>query len=104
MEEVTAEKLKQVLSDTDKTVLIDFWAPWCNPCKEMNPIIEEIEREYKQNLKTIKINIDENQQLADKLGVLKIPTFLIFKDGQEVDKMVGKVPKQDLTEKVEKYI
>lgn len=104
MEQATAQKLKEILSSTDKTVLIDFWAPWCNPCKEMNPVIEEIAEEYEQQLKTIKINIDDNQELADKIGVLKIPTFLIFKDGEEVDKMVGKTPKGDLAEKIEKYI
>ncbi|MFB6181976.1 MAG: thioredoxin [Candidatus Magasanikbacteria bacterium] len=104
MEEVTAKKLKEVLSNTDKAVLVDFWAPWCNPCEKMNPIIEEIGEEYEDRLKTIKVNIDDSRELADKLGILKIPSFLIFKDGEEVDKMVGEVSKDDLTEKIDKYL
>lgn len=104
MENIDIKQLKQVLSDTDKPVFLDFWAPWCNPCKKMNPIIDEIESEYENQLRVIKINIDENSGLANKLEVLKIPTYLLFKDGEQIDKMVGEAPKEDLVEKIEKHL
>lgn len=104
MSKVTAEKLKEVLANTDKPVFLDFWAPWCNPCKGMNPIVDELESEYQDQIKFIKVNIDKNTELADKLEVMKIPTFLLFKDGEQVDKMVGEAPKKDLIEKIEKHL
>ena len=104
LEDINTKQLKQVLSNTDKPVFLDFWAPWCNPCKKMNPIIDEIESEFEDQLQVIKVNIDKNSDLASKLEVLKIPTYLLFKDGEQVDKMVGEAPKEDLIEKVEKYL
>lgn len=78
-----------------KVKLIDFWAPWCNPCRMMNPVVEEIEKEHKEVVFE-KINVDENQDAAQKYGVMSIPTFVIERDGKEVGRKVGVTSKQDL--------
>lgn len=75
-----------------KLVLLDFWAPWCNPCKLMNPVIDEIEKEF-PNLKVERINVDENSALVDKYGIKTVPTYLLEKDGEIVATVIGAMPK-----------
>lgn len=90
---------------SDKPVFVDFWAPWCGPCQIMGPIVEELSKEYEgKNIKIGKCNVDENQGTAGQFGVLSIPTFAIFKNGQLVDQVVGGVQKEKLKELIEKYI
>ena len=85
-------------------VLVDFWAPWCGPCQMMGPIIAQIAEEFDASkLKVGKLNVDDNQMVAGKYQVLSIPTFLVFKDGQVVDKMIGGVQKEKLKAMVEKH-
>lgn len=85
----------EVLS-SDKTVLVDFWASWCGPCKMLAPIIEEVEQEVSDCCKVFKVDIDENPELAQKYGIMTIPTMIVFKDGDEVNKIVGLRQKEEI--------
>lgn len=78
------------------TKLLDFWAPWCGPCKIMNPIIEEVEKELGSKVTVEKINVDENQEMASKFGVMSIPTYVVLKDDKEVGRKIGVTSKADL--------
>jgi len=86
-------------------VLVDFWAPWCGPCQMMLPIVEELANEFSSDkAAVVKVNIDENPETAGKYNVMSIPTFLVLKNGQVVDQMVGGVPKERLKAMVEKHM
>ncbi|MFT8321380.1 MAG: thioredoxin [Bacillus sp. (in: firmicutes)] len=84
-------------------VLADFWAPWCGPCKMIAPVLEELDAEIGDKVKIVKIDVDENQESASKFGVMSIPTLLVFKDGEVVDKVVGFQPKEALAELLSKH-
>lgn len=83
-------------------VLVDFWAPWCGPCKMIAPVLEELDAELGEKVKIVKVDVDENQESAGKFGVMSIPTLLIMKDGEVVDKVVGFQPKEALAERLER--
>jgi thioredoxin 1 len=76
--------------------LLDFWAEWCGPCRIMDPILEEVEKEQKEKLEVVKINVDEDPSTASKYGVMSIPTYVVEKDGKEVGRRVGSMPKTEL--------
>ncbi len=85
-------------------VLVDFWAPWCGPCKMIAPVLEELDTDMGDKVKIVKVDVDENQETAGKFGVMSIPTLLVLKDGEVVDKAVGYQPKEALAEVLNKHI
>ena len=87
-----------------KLVLVDLWAEWCGPCKMMEPVLEEIAGKMEDSLQVVKINIDQNQETPMKFNVMNIPTLLFLKDGKEVDRVIGVVPKKQLVKKIENYL
>lgn len=90
----TADFETEVLK-SDKTVLVDFWAVWCGPCRMLSPVVDQVAEEN-PNIKVCKINVDEEQQLAIKYGVMSIPTLLVFKGGELVNQSVGVIPKEEV--------
>jgi thioredoxin 1 len=89
---------KVVSSDSDKTTLIDFWAPWCGPCKALTPVLEDLSTELSSEVDIYKVNVDENTDLAQEVGVQSIPTILVYKGGSLSQTLVGLKSKEELTE------
>lgn len=84
-------------------VLVDFWAPWCGPCKMIAPVLEELDGEIEGKAKIVKVDVDDNQETAGKFGIMSIPTLVLFKDGEMVEKVVGLQPKDALAQLIEKH-
>ncbi|MBE2896158.1 thioredoxin [Pasteurellaceae bacterium TAE3-ERU1] len=101
---VTDASFEKDVLQSDIPVVLDFWAPWCGPCKMIAPILDEIAAELGGKVKIAKINVDENQLVAAKFGVRSIPTLVIFKEGKAVNTQVGALPKTQLTALIEKSI
>jgi thioredoxin 1 len=101
---VTDSSFQEEVLDSPVPVLVDFWAPWCGPCRMVAPVVEEISAQYEGQLKVVKVNTDENPNVASQYGIRSIPTLMIFKGGQKVDMVVGAVPKTTLANTLEKYL
>ena len=102
--ELTDATFDQTVHNSDVPVLVDFWAPWCGPCKMIAPIIEEIAEEYSDKAKICKLDTDEARDSAMEFGISAIPTIILFKDGQVQKKWVGLTSKKDLTEAIDEFL
>ena len=98
--EVNDGNFRREVLKSDVPVLVDFWADWCAPCKMVAPVVEKIAREYSDDIKVTKLDVDKNQSTASRYNVMSIPTLLIFKDGREKDRIVGYAPKNKLVAKL----
>lgn len=98
-----AEFEQEVLKATTP-VLVDFWAPWCGPCKMLGPVLEELAADLAGKVKVVKVNVDENKDSAGQFGVMSIPTMILFKDGKDVATMVGFQSKEQLKDKIEEQL
>src|ERR1700735_3544676 len=99
--EVTDNNFQAEVLESDVPVLVDFWAPWCGPCRMVGPVVEEIAKERAGDLKVVKLNIDENQQTAIAYDVMSIPTLIVFNHGQATKKVIGAYPKKRLEAELE---
>ena len=96
---ITKDNFRDEVILSDVPVMIDFWAPWCGPCRSLGPILEELAEEYAGQIKVAKVNVDHNQDLAQRFGVMSIPTLLFIKNGDLVEQSVGLLPKPVLKSK-----
>jgi thioredoxin 1 len=97
---VTDETFEELVLNSQVPVLVDFWAPWCGPCRMVAPIVEELAKAYESRALIAKLNTDENVRVATDLGIMGIPTLILFKDGQEVDRVIGFAPRNALESKL----
>ena len=102
--EVSDSSFEDEVLKSEIPVLVDFWAPWCAPCKQIAPVVEELANEYGEKIKVVKINVDDNKDVASKYNVMAIPNLLFFKNGENQDQIVGFAEKQDLVNAIEKLV
>ncbi|RJO65683.1 MAG: thioredoxin [Candidatus Omnitrophota bacterium] len=101
---LTSHNFKEKVLDSDVPVLVDFWAPWCGPCKIVAPIIEELAKEFHPRIRIGKLDIDESPQAANRYGIMSIPTLVFFKEGKIIEQIAGALTKADLRKKIEAHI
>lgn len=102
--ELTDQNFEKEVLKADMPVLVDFWAPWCGPCQIAEPVIEELAREYRGKMKVRNLNVDENPKMAQKYGVMSIPTVIIFKGGKELKKQIGFPGKEGYKKLIEEIV
>jgi len=102
--EVNTSNWEDEVLKAEGLVMIDFWAAWCGPCRMISPTVEELAKEYKGKIKVLKLNTDENSEIATRYKIMGIPTIMFFKNGVKLDQIVGVVPKQQLKAKIESFL
>jgi thioredoxin 1 len=102
--ELSDSTFESEVVNSDLPVLVDFWAPWCGPCRAIAPIVEEISSSYEGKIKVGRMNVDENQSTTMKFGIRSIPTIIMFKGGEAVDQIIGAVPKGEIERVVDKSL
>ncbi|MBD8018474.1 MULTISPECIES: thioredoxin [Kaistella] len=102
--EITDQSFQETVLSSDKPVLVDFWAVWCGPCRMLGPIVEELATEFDGKAVVGKVDVDNNQQVSVDYGIRNIPTLLIFKNGEVVDKIVGVAPKETIAAKLSAHL
>lgn len=101
---ITDSTFEKEVLQSDVPVLVDFWAEWCGPCRGLAPKLEEIAGEMAGKVRIVKINIDENQNAPQKYGIRSIPTMILFKNGQQVEQLLGNLPKENIVEMISKHV
>jgi thioredoxin 1 len=101
---VTDATFEQEVIQSETPVLVDFWAEWCGPCKMMAPVLDQVAVEQASKLKIVKVDVDENSEYAGRLGIMSIPTLILFKEGQPVERIVGFAPKDQLIRKLNPHL
>ncbi len=102
--ELTSGNFEQEVDNSTTPVLVDLWAAWCGPCRLIGPMVEELAGTYKGKLKVGKLNVDDHPEVAGRFRIMNIPTLLFFKDGREVDRIVGVVPKEELPRRIDTIV
>jgi len=102
--QVNDDNFQKEVLESEGLVLVDFWAPWCMPCRMLAPTIEEIANEMEGKVKVCKMNVDENVQYPQEYGIMSIPTVMLFKDGQVVETMIGLQPKEEIVKTIQEHL
>ncbi len=102
--DVTELNFKQEVLDSTTPVIVDFWAEWCVPCKMIEPIVEEIGKEFAGKIKVVRLNVDDNQNIVIKYGIMSIPTLMVFSNGTVAEQIIGAAPKRVILSKIQKFI
>lgn len=104
MKEINDNIFNKEVNENDVPVVVDFWAPWCGPCRMLSPVMEELDKQYSGKVKFMKVNVDENPITSQQFGIASIPTIMIFKGGRPVENLVGFMPKANIENRLSKYI
>ena len=102
--DINKDNLDSEVLDTEGIVVADFWAPWCGPCRKLGPVLEELEKSFEGKMKLVKVNADENFEIMKQFSVSGLPTLLVFKNGEPVERLAGLIPKSSIITNIEKHL